>query len=104
MTFYEELKALCKKYDCYAGVYVRAKDPENTEKHKVFCITDTDNPTVTDIGMTIETIMYFFNALIYAANNKFYAMHVILDVLSMVIKTYKDEDNDEKDTDGVEAF
>lgn len=95
MTFYEELKALCKKYGLYAGVYARSKDPENIEKHQVFCITDTDNPTITDIGMTMDTITHFVNVLFLAANNKFYATHVILDIVSMVIKSYKGKEDEE---------
>ena len=91
-TFYDELKDLCERYDCFAGVYVRSKDENDTDKHQVFCITGTDNPTITDIGMTMETIMYFINALFYAAKNKFYATHVILDLLSTVIKSYKKDD------------
>lgn len=90
ISFYEEIKALCKKYDCHAGVYVRSKDEENMSKHQVFCITGTDTPTNDDIGMTMESIMYFVNALFYASNNKFYATHIILDLISTVIKGYKE--------------
>ena len=95
MTFYDELKALCKKYDCYAGVYVRSKDEEDISKHQVFCITGTDSPTSDDIGMTMESVMYFMNALLYSAKNKFYATHIILDIISTVIKGYKEEQTDE---------
>ena len=30
-TFYSELKDLCERYDCFAGVYVRSKDENDTE-------------------------------------------------------------------------
>ena len=94
MTFYEDLKDLCKKYGVHAGVYVRSKDPENMEKHQVFCITNTDEPTMNDVRMTMETIMYFVNALYLAATDKFYATHVILDLISTVIKSNKENDED----------
>lgn len=91
-TFYDELKDLCKKHNCYAGVYVRSNDEEDTEKHKVFCITGTEDPTKEDVGMMMETIMYFINALFYAAKDKFYVTHIILDLVSTVIKSYKKDD------------
>ena len=96
MTFYDEMKALCEKYGYYAGVYVRPKDKEDAENRHVlnrhvFCITDTDNPTITDVGMTFETTAYFINAIYWMSKNKFYATHIILDVLSMVIKSYDGE-------------
>lgn len=95
MTFYDELKALCKKYDCHAAVYAKSKDEEGISKHQVFCITGTDTPTKDDIGMTMESIMYFVHALLYASNNRFYATHYILDLISTVIKGYKDDEKDE---------
>lgn len=99
MTFYDELKALCRKYKMYACVYGRSDNPENTEKHQVFCITDEDKPNPTDIRMTMEALTYIINALFVAANNKFYAVHVVLDIISMVIKSYKNEETDEDRND-----
>ena len=95
MTFYDELKDLCKKYGVHAGVYVRSKDPEDLEKHQVFCITDSDEPTMNDVRMTMETIMYFVNALYMAAKDKFYVTHTILDLISTVIKSNKEAEDDE---------
>ena len=95
MTFYDELKALCKKYGLHCGVYARSIDEKNLEKHQVFVVTDKDNPTPEDIGMTMETIMYFVNAIFISAKNKFYATHIILELISTVIKSYKDEVTDE---------
>ena len=94
-TFYDELKALCKKYGVYAGVYVRPVDENDPDKHQVFCITDEDKPNPTDIEMTMQTMTYFIYALLGAATDKFYAVSVILDILSMVIKSYKDKDTEQ---------
>lgn len=99
MTFYDELKALCKKYGVYAGVYTRSRDENDLEKHEVFCITDEDKPNQTDIRMTMETLTYFMNVIFMAAKNKFYAVPIILDILSMMIKSYKDEVTDEDRND-----
>lgn len=95
MTYYDELKALCKKYGLHCGVYVKSVNDDNTAKHQVIVITDEDMPNQSDIGMTMETIMYFVNALYMAAKDKFYATHIILDLISEVIKSHKDEVTDE---------
>jgi hypothetical protein len=95
MTFYDELKVLCKKYGLYCGVYARSVDEDNLEKHQVFVVTDKNEPNQNDIRMTMETITYFVNALFMAAKDRFYATHAILDIVSMVIKSYKDKDEDE---------
>ena len=94
-TFYDELKALCKRYGVYAGVYTRSANENDPDNRQVFCITDEDKPNPTDIEMTMQTMTYFIYALLGAATDKFYAVSVILDILSMVIKSYKDKDTEQ---------
>lgn len=92
-SFYTELKDLCRRHDLSAAVYTKSKDEEHT--HHIYTVTDTEKWSDQDTHILISAILYLMDLLIGMADNRLYALHVILDLISMVLKQYKEDPDEE---------